>query len=77
VHWNIEDGYEEPWSTGQGPYRTRTDAVTEAKEWAQGWGIEVRIPDMKPGEKEEADGLLTTLKSIGLDVTVLDRNPAN
>lgn len=45
VWWNpdmLEGGYEEPWSTGNGPYRYQLAARAEAEMWGKAWGLEVR-----------------------------------
>jgi hypothetical protein len=65
--WAVDGGFEEPWATGGGPYRFKREAIAEAKEWAEEWGIEYREGDLSG--PEEAPGLLETVEAMGLRAT--------
>ena len=42
--WNKE-GFYEPWNTGFGRYKTREEAVAEARDWAEAEGLELGADD--------------------------------
>jgi hypothetical protein len=66
--WAADGGFEEPWATGQGPYRHKREAIAEAREWAEEWGLEYRGGD-DPVGPEEAPGLLETIEAMGTKAT--------
>lgn len=45
VWWN-PDGFPEPWDTGDGRYALQADAIQEAKEWSEAYGLPFVAPQI-------------------------------
>lgn len=77
VWWNPEpiegmapNGYEEPYETGQGPYRYQLAAAAEAEAWAKAWGLELKgVGEIDP---KPAQGVRETLRQTFPDIIEVD-----
>lgn len=58
THWDC-------WDTGGGPYGFEAEARADATEWANGWHIELRLPDTPP-DPRRAPGLLDNVKVLAM-----------
>ena len=69
--WNEEEGFWEPWNTGDYAYRTKAEAERDAKQWAEAEELEFRPYEGEDDSDAPDKSVEEQIREIIPDITIV------